>query len=43
MGERNGGGQMILQSVREEKTCRRVKYRLPESRTLNYSEELGSW
>lgn len=29
--------------VREEKTCRRVKYRLPESRTLNYSEECGSW
>lgn len=29
--------------VREEKTCRRVKYRLPESRTLNYSEEWGSW
>lgn len=29
--------------VIEEKTCRRVKYRLPESRTLNYSAESGSW
>lgn len=29
--------------VREEKTCRRVKYRLLESITLNYLKELGSW